>query len=55
MNGSLDKLEQALDALETAVERLEARTDNGTNDQRLRAEVAEVIAELDAMLGAHRG
>jgi hypothetical protein len=54
MNAALDTLEQALDALESAVDRLEAQAGSGT-DHKLRAEVAEVIAELDAMLGKNRG
>jgi hypothetical protein len=55
MNGALDRLEQAIGTLEAAVARLEAQGDIGGSDARLRAEVAEVIAELDAMLGAKRG
>lgn len=55
MNGALDNLEKALDALEAAVGQLEAQDHGGVHDARLRAEVAEVIAELDAMLGTDRG
>ncbi|MBX9728632.1 MAG: hypothetical protein K2X31_06985 [Sphingopyxis sp.] len=54
MNAAIDTLEQALDALELAVDRLEAQAGSGP-DHKLRAEVAEVIAELDAMLGKNRG
>lgn len=54
MSGALDNLEKALDALEAAIGQLEAREHSGGADTRLRAEVAEVIAELDAMLGTNR-
>lgn len=55
MHGALDQLEQAIDALESALDRLESRPAASSDDARLRAEVAEVIAELDNMLGSHRG
>lgn len=54
MNGALDTLEQALDTLESAVDLLEAQAELGP-DPKLRAEVAEVIAELDSMLEKNRG
>jgi hypothetical protein len=55
MNGALDNLEKALDALEAVIGRLETQDHGGKADARLRAEVTEVLAELDAMLGTSRG
>lgn len=55
MNGALDNLEKALDALEAVIGRLEAQDHGGKADARLRSEVTKVLAELDAMLGTSRG
>ncbi len=55
---ALDRMQRALDRLESAVEAkvsAPAPTVTDTRDEKLRAEVQAVIAELDRMIGGQRG
>ncbi len=56
ISGALDRLQTAIDGLETAVEAaVAAPVVIDSRDEKLRAEVQAVIAELDRMIGGQRG
>jgi hypothetical protein len=48
---SLDRAERALERIERALARLK---DGGARDERLRAKVRDVVAELDSMIEGAR-
>jgi hypothetical protein len=48
---SIDRAERALERIERALSRLK---DGGVRDERLRAKVRDVVAELDSMIEGAR-